>query len=283
MDVEFYDVWRTWAFTRPFQSARSETYHPSLLDQSPRPQRRFQSPYSVLAYILCHTPNIRTLRMRIAESAGPRSAWHKFALSRAFGIPFGQALEDAFEFDRILSPFSPDAQSMSDDRKITLPFLTTIALDGFVDIEPLLALTPNLATLHLFITSGFPQNASKEFIGVLGRTVGLTLKEFVFTPDSLRVEGGPGNVADMILGVAQQEQFDQDIALNGADTPGATANDDDASSMDLVDAIGDALPNLEILDLRSYWHGEEVHFLPYLETITIKVSPRRSPLSATNL
>lgn len=276
MDVEFYDVWRTWAFIRPFQgnpAPNSPFFEPTRGPHA----RRFHSPFSALAYILSRTPQLQALRVQVAESSGPRSAWHKFALSRAFGIPFGQALEDAFEHEGIDSSTSfRDARTISTAHMVELSQLTHLALDSFIDLEPLLALTPNLQSLNLNITSGFPQNASRELIEALTRTgAGRNLKEMIFTPDSLRIDGTPGNVVDMIIGVVQQEQLEEE----GGESPNPFEDvtfgelDDSAnSSMDLVDAIGKACPNLEVLDLRSYWHGEDVHFLPYLETVTIRVS-----------
>lgn len=234
MDVEFYDVWQSWAFISPLQ--RNE-----LLLRSPPPL----SPYAALASVLAATPGLRTLRLRIAESHGPRSAWHKFAMSRAIGTPFGVGLEHAL----VLAGSSSQRISLA---TVQLPEMTTLELDGFEDIEPLLALAPNLENLSMNLSGGFPQSACVDLLEGLCRVP--KLHQLAFSPEALYVVGLD---AGMVGG------------QNGS------------MPVSMINVIGRSLPNLKILDLRGYWHGDNVHYQHSLEYLNHEVSYPLAGIQAT--
>lgn len=222
MDVEFYDSWQSWAFMNTLQ--RTE-----LLAQKSPPI----SPYALLAYVLSLTNSLEVLRIRNAESHGPRSSWNKFARSRAIATPFGVGFENSFEME---GPFN-----ITD---IHLSKLKRIELDGFDDVEPLLALTPNLEVLRLSLSTGFPQGATLDLIEALTRTP--KLRELMFTPEALHVPG--------------------------LDPAGTEVDPNSTKPPNIIDVIGGRLPNLEALDLRAYWHGDDVQFVQSLEYFSRDVS-----------
>lgn len=49
------------------------------------------SPFAALVHIIGHTPQLRALRIRVAEPVGGHTAWRKFSLARASGIELGRA------------------------------------------------------------------------------------------------------------------------------------------------------------------------------------------------
>lgn len=126
MDVEFLQTWRSWA------SVSFDPLHGE------------KSPYETLVDILSRTSSLRALRMRVAEPSGIRSAWRKFTLSHAVGIPMDTPLKPILQKR---DPFS-------------LPMLKRLELDGFQDIESLLHLSPALEILHLSLSAGFSQSAN---------------------------------------------------------------------------------------------------------------------------
>lgn len=225
MDAEFYDTWHAWAFMSPLQRNEVYRHHPVRL-----------SPYAALASILARTPSLQTLRLRFAESRGPRSAWHRFATTRAIAAPFGVGLENAYaQRNRLAHRFSFSA--------IRLPALTQLELDGFEDIEPLLVLTPNLEVLRMSLSAGFPQSASIDLIDALIRVP--KLRELAFTPEALHVAG---------LDTSAEGEHHTSKPIN------------------MIEVIGRSLPNLEVLDLRAYWHSDDVHYLQSLEYLNSEVS-----------
>jgi hypothetical protein len=223
MDVEFYDSWQSWAFMNTLQ--RTE-----LLSQNPTPV----SPYALLASVLSQTYYLEALRIRIAESHGPRSAWNKFSRSRAIAAPFGLGFENSFEE---VGSFRVEL-SLAD---IRLSRLKRIELDGFDDIEPLLALTPNLEVLRMSLSTGYPQSAILDLIEAIVRTP--KLRELTFPPGALHLPGLDAATARV-----------------------------DPRPPNIIDVIGRRLPDLEVLDLRTYWHGDDVHFVHSIEYLNQDVS-----------
>ena len=226
MDVEFYDSWQSWAFMNTVQ--RTE-----LLSQNPTPI----SPYAHLASVLSQTYSLEALRIRMAESHGPRSAWNKFSRSRAIAAPFGVGFENSFEK---VGSFPVELNIAA----IRLPKLKTIELDGFDDVEPLLALTPSLEVLRMSLSAGFPQSAGLDLIEALAHTP--KLRELTFTSGALHLPG-------------------LDSAVAGIDPT-------HPRPPNVVDVIGRRLPKLEVLDLRAYWHGDDTHFVHSIEYLNQDVS-----------
>lgn len=198
------------------------------------------STFAAFADILSRTPGLQSLRILIAENTGMRSAWNKFGSSQAVGIPFGAAFEDACG---LTVPFH-------------LPMLTTLELDGFENIGPLLRLAPNLVTLHTRLTAGFSQKSNVELVDALKHVP--NIKSLAYTPESLRMYSAP---------VTREED----------EYPQHGAADHDApieiheSSLEFVVAVAKALPRLETLDLTSRAFGNDIHFCPVSEPIRAEV------------
>ena len=190
-----------------------------------------------LANVLGATPSLTALRIRVAHSCGPESAWARTSLVRADGIPVGAALERAFTLRKTA---------------LVLPQLKTLELDAFSDIGPLLRLGPNLENLRVYMPSGFAQCTNAEFVDAL-RFVPL-LKTLVYSPESLRVTSTIHEVQAAI-----------------SDDPEAVFEQSDYSA-ELLIAIAKALPMLESLDLRTRFHGEEIVFPASTELLTPEVS-----------
>ena len=208
----------------------------SLKTASLRPMFN-SSPFDSLVKVIGHTPSLSALRIRVAHSHGPESAWARTSLIRADGIPVGAALERAFTLQNIAP---------------VLPQLKTLELDAFSDIGPLLRLGPNLENLRVYMPSGFAQCTNAEFIDAL-RFVPL-LKTLVYSPESLRVTSTLHEVQAAI-----------------SEDPQAVFEQSDYSA-ELLTAIAKALPMLESLDLRTRFHGEEIVFPASTELLTPEVS-----------
>ena len=122
----------------------------------------------------------------------------------------------------------------------SLPRLTTIELDSFSDVAPLLRLAPNLENLRVYLPSGFAQYTNAEFVEAL-RFVP-HLKTLVYSPESLRVTS---TIHEVQAAISE----DPDVVFEQSDY-----------SAELLIAIAKALPILESLDLRTRFHGEEIVF-----------------------
>lgn len=195
------------------------------------------SPFISLARVLSAAPFLRALRIRIAHSCGPESAWARTSLVRADGVPVGAALKRAF---------------MAQNLESSLPQLTTIELDAFSDVAPLLRLAPNLENLRVYLPSGFAQCTNAEFVEAL-RLVP-HLKTLVYSPESLRVTS---TIHEVQAAISE----DPDVVFEQSDY-----------SAELLIAIAKVLPMLESLDLRTRFHGEELVFPAGAEFITPEVS-----------
>ncbi|KAF9509787.1 hypothetical protein BS47DRAFT_126787 [Hydnum rufescens UP504] len=213
MDVEFMDAWAEWAFA-------------GMEDRGSKP-----SPYSCLAHILVHCAGLETLRIRVAELSGARSAWGKFALSHGFAIPIGRALADALS----LWP------------RASLSRLKTLELDGFQCIGPLLRMSPNLESLRLCLSGGFPPFTNAELVRSLKFVP--KLRHLEYTPESLRVHVLSSEIFPPI------GDDDDDIPVGGG------------SNSELIKALGTALPELETLDLQTRFFGDDIYFCSSLESL----------------
>jgi hypothetical protein len=195
------------------------------------------SPFVSLVKVFGATPSLSALRIRVAHSFGPESAWARTSLVRADGIPVGAALERAFTLQKMTS---------------VLPKLKTLELDAFSDIAPLLRLGPNLENLRVYMPSGFAQCTNAEFVEAL-RFVP-RLKTLVYSPESLRVTSTIHEVQAAI-----------------SEDPEAVFERSDYSA-ELLIAIARALPMLEFLDLQTRFHGEEIVFPASTESLASEVS-----------
>lgn len=211
MDADLIDSFRAWAFAGP----------------------SLQSPFSALASVLRHTKSLTALRLRVGQSTGPRSAWRRTFISRPGDIPFGRA-------------FSLALGEGSGDQRVDLSRLTTLELDAFSDIGPLLFLTPNLERLRLDISAGYAQYINVEVVNALQYVP--HLKEFQYSPESLRVTSTP------------RWGLEAMVATIGPDA----LNEQDRSA-ELVQLILRKLTGLESLDLRRRWYGEQDIIFPSSE------------------
>lgn len=225
MDVEFLDGWMTAALT--------STPH-------------YESIFTSLATVLSRTPSLSSLRIRVAENSGTRSAWRRFALSKATGLPFGPAFQEALQNGGIGS--------------FALPMLHTLEMDGFEDISPILQLTPNLASLRLCLSAGFAQGSNLEFLEALKLVP--NLRRLAYTPESLRLHGWTGVRDDDF---AFPEHGGIDMELEHVEVP--------ESSVEFIKALGQALPRLESLDLFSrYFGGNDIFFCASAKSMEVEVS-----------
>src|SRR5260221_10226688 len=219
MDVEFLEAWKKSAY--------------STVDA-------MGTPTVVIAFatVLPRAPLLLALRIRIAESTGQRSAWRKFGLSRAEGIPFGKSFEGA---KRTLP------------KSFILPRLKIIEVDGFQDINSLLVLAPELQVLHVSLSAGFSICANADLIAGLKSVP--KLRKLAFSPDSLRlVRGSDEN--DEIITPPDGYYLDPHVEC----------------STDFVQALGETLPYLEHLDLRTRWFGYGIYYCSSSEPISAQVS-----------
>jgi hypothetical protein len=220
LDVEFLDVWRTWAFDNSIRAPKEP------------------SPFFSLAEILSRSPLLKTLRIRVAELAGLRSAWTRSPKLRINSIPIGHAMEHA----------------LSSIPKFRLSSLGVLELDVFNDIEPLLCLAPNLDTLRLSMSFGFTQNVNQDLVDSLKHIP--RLRELSYTAGSLRL-------TSFLSGIEQE--------LEAWEDPLENAGSDKESSVELLKAIGEALPHLEILDLQARQYGAAIRFISSAEPISPEV------------
>lgn len=188
-----------------------------------------------LANILARTPSLGALRIRVAESCGPNSAWARTSLVRTEGIPIGPALHNAF----LRHP-------------VSFPLLKKLELDVFSDIAPLLRVVPNLEDLRLYMSSGFVQPTNAEIVAALRHVP--HLRRLVYSPASLRIT----SVIEEAEAAVSQE-------------PNVQFEEKDYSA-ELLIAIGKRLPKLEVLDLRARCHSEDIHFVSSDAPITPEVS-----------
>lgn len=192
------------------------------------------SPYAALASILSRTSSLRALRIRIDQcsSVHASSAWrHQFAFPHARAMPFGAGFN--FSLNHPSSIVSPS--------DIKLPQLRRLELDGFEDVQSLLELTPGLKVLKMQLTGGYSPGAMADLCVALREVE--DLEDLAVTPETLR--------------------------LSGADMP--VRDGGESSQWTLLDMIGKNLPGIRNLDLRGYWHGDEVNYLSSREYLRPEV------------
>lgn len=174
------------------------------------------SPFTSLGLILSQAPHLQSLRIQVAECTGPQSPWTKTYLVRPCGIPIGSSLESALRGVPVLKE------------------MKAIELDAFSDIASLLRITPNLEKLSMNLPSGYAQYTNFQLLA--GLLYVPRLRMLNYSAESLRV--------GTLQRVRDSTQY----------TPEMEA-DDEKKSIELISAIGKALPSLETLDLQSRWYG----------------------------
>ena len=200
------------------------------------------SPFVSLSEILTRTPEIRALRILVAKSFGTDCAWTRYPLGRALGIPMALAMRShpaAFPHDVPM-----------------LPSLRILQLDGFQDITSILRLAPNLEVLHMRLSAGFAHSVNDELVKAVRYVP--KLRELAYTPDSLGLS---------------PPVFEKGDAGSEASETYMPPN---SSSVGMLEALGDALPHLRILDLQTRWHGNEILFCSSSEPIDAEVSKQFS-------
>ncbi len=202
------------------------------------------SPFVSLSGILAHTPEIRALRILVAKSSGADCAWTRYPLGRALGIPMTLPIQSHL--------------AASPHGAFILPSLRILQLDGFQGITPLLRLAPNLEVLHMRISAGFAHSVNDELVKAVRHVP--KLRELAYTPYSLGLS--PHVFENGDEGTKASEAY----ALRNP------------SSVSMLKALGDALPHLRILDLKTRWHGNEILFCSSSEPIDAEVS---KPLSTS--
>ncbi|KAF8328550.1 uncharacterized protein EI90DRAFT_3064554 [Cantharellus anzutake] len=192
-----------------------------------------QSPHSALLTVLCKTPSLLSLRIRVAKLTGPDSAWTKSALYAARDIPVGHAFSEAY--DEL-------------NTKFKLQNLKALELDAFEDIEPLLILTPNILSLKVVVSGGFEQTSNAGFVKAL-RSVP-KLRHLTYTPETLRVKGSIRGINVLLDGIVDDDDDDDDDDVEASE-----------GSIELLTKIGESCSDLETLDLETRWYGlDEIHF-----------------------
>ncbi|KAF8332672.1 uncharacterized protein EI90DRAFT_3122413 [Cantharellus anzutake] len=243
MDAEFLEAWR-----------RSADFHLDHLDTKDSGSSTAVAVVLPFVSVLRCTPQLHTLRIRVAEYTGRRSAWRKFGLRRAQGIPLARSFELA---KQLTLPHS--------EQSLTLPKLKVIEADGFEDVNPLLQLAPNLQVLRMSISAGFSMDANAKLVEGL-RSVP-KLRELAFSPDSLRL-------AHTTMDEDEDEDDDHgDVPLPPADggrNDRYMVGESGGGSAAFVKVLGEMLPLLEALDLRTRWYGYGIYYCSSSEPISEK-------------
>lgn len=152
---------------------------------------------------------------------------------------FSLARASGIEFGRVFNALHTDAVAIR-----CLPKLRILELDGFQNIEPLLQLAPNLNTLRISISAGYSQSVNDELVKAL-RCV-TKLEHLAYTPDTLRL------------------------------THKGQCSKHAGTSVDMLFALADLLPNLETLDLQTRHHRHAIYLLsssePLVENVRFPIS-----------
>lgn len=131
--------------------------------------------------------------------------------------------------------------------QFSLPRLTSMHLDGMEGIASLLSLAPNLHTLGLSLSAGFAISVNQDLVQALELVP--RLKKLAYSADTLR-----------ITPALRSSEVTQD--------PSSVPK----GSADVLIAIGQKLPMLESLDLRTRWFSEGTYFCSSSEPICPVVS-----------
>ncbi|KAF8312282.1 hypothetical protein DL93DRAFT_2082408 [Clavulina sp. PMI_390] len=200
---------------------------------SKAPQSVTDSTIFSLARILSSTSHLSSLRIRVARSSGPDSAWIRSSRSiytATDGIPIGKALVRA-------SKYFP----------ISLPSLKSLEIDMLSDIAPILQAAPNLGYLRLYASGGYSQAVNKRLVESLKYVP--QLEALVYSPESLKM-------------TSDLEEAEAELAQEGHEGAQPLVQTNVDRSAELVGALGKVLPNIKSLDLRRRTHGEETEFTP---------------------
>lgn len=161
---------------------------------------------------------------------------------------------------------------------ISLPHLKSLELDCFGDLHKLLATAPNLRTLRLRVSGGFPEDTNHDLLRAL--TYVPDLEELSYTPSTLRMKdfgsrNGGGDEAGVAGGVWDEDGFwhepgDGSVLLAN---PNVDEEREARAKTKLVEEIGKALPRLRFLDLQARWFtGKGTTFVIANELVSAPVS-----------
>lgn len=166
---------------------------------------RFEPPtiFTTFTRVLSQASHLCSLSFKVAESFGPGSVWRKVDATPSSHLSL-DPLKDAFD----LSPH------------FALVKLTSLRIDAFEGLEPLLRMCPNLRELNILNSGGFGSAATASLVEFL-RCVP-QLKSLSFSPST---------IASARKGTQRHH------------------------SAWLLMAIGEALPMLERLSLQTRWLG----------------------------
>ncbi|KAF8343185.1 uncharacterized protein EI90DRAFT_838986 [Cantharellus anzutake] len=206
--------------------------------------------YIPLARIIANAPLIQSLSFKMAESTGPGSAWRKFSLTSHL-LP-NTGLTPITPSPLTLDPHLHAALSMpllGLPNTLLLPNVTRLHLDSFEGVDALLKLTPNLKELRVRNSGGFDIHCTRRFVKGLEYVRSVEVLEFMPEGLTLRAEETTGG-----------EEFP-------------------AGPLGLLTAIGNTLPNLKSLSLRTCWFGYGISFVSF----SIEEKVRLSNLCPTNL
>ena len=175
---------------------------------------RFEGPaiFITFARLLSQASRLRSMSFKVAESFGPGSVWRKFEATRLSALSLGP-MKDAFT--TLSSGLSHD---------FALVNLTSLRVDAFEGLGPLLRICPNLRELNIFNSGGFDTAATERLMECLPYVP--QLRSLSFTPSTIASYRREHNSAW------------------------------------LMKAIGKNLPLLEKLSLQTRWLGYGAFLVP---------------------
>lgn len=133
-------------------------------------------------------------------------------------------------------------QSLHRLPQFSLPRLTCLHLDGIEGLGSLLSLAPNLQSLSLSLSAGYALSVNQDLVQVLELVP--KLRKLAYTPDTLRLEPA--------------------VRIGDDREPSSIPK----GTVDFLIAIGNSLPMLESLDLRTRWYGADTYFCSSSEPIS---------------
>lgn len=216
LDSHFLQSWRTY-----------------LEDNPTDPGAKLEAPpiFGILTSIVVQTPHLRSLSFIVAESIGPGSVWRKFGGT-------SRSILSLAPIKAFIQPRFP---------AFTFSELTSLRVDGFEGLDPLLRMCPSLQRLDVLNSGGFDHSATVKLLECLQHLP--HLKSMSFSPRTLALP------------------FAEPSPLQ--------------HSAGLVKAIGERLPLLERLSLQTRWLGYGVFLVPLgAEPEVNRFFPLSSPIYA---
>ncbi|KIO22263.1 hypothetical protein M407DRAFT_119527 [Tulasnella calospora MUT 4182] len=240
------------AFNSPASSSSSAS--PKRLQSGPGATTNHQharsrstsDPVYALASILVRTaPTLRTFRFVMhSRPTSSGSAWSQFPRPGMAGIPFAGDVVAAME-SFILATNTTTIPAGSDTTNgLCFPELRNLNLDGTADIQPFLALTPNLTSLRLRIPEGF--NAVD---------CGRIIHSLPLVPNLRQLEMWVWELAAAQAGLKSTASANDNTTTPSQTTPNQTEVDStqliQRERVRLLGLIGQACPNLEWLGFQT--------------------------------